>query len=97
MLKIISIARPKHQRALFPFTAFVSHEYYINRVYILVVLRTKKELPVLEYIDKVYRLNNCAVTPAICLSWYRTAIYHQTDSAATPTITILIANTPAIY
>ena len=89
--------RPKRQRVLFPFTAFASHEYYINRVYILVVLRTKKELPVLEYIDKVYRLNDCAVTPVIRLSWHRTAIYHQSDSAATPTIMILIANTPAIY
>jgi hypothetical protein len=95
--KITSTVRPKRQRAPFPPTAFASHEYYMNRVYILVVLRTKKELPVLEYIDRVYRLNDCAVTPAIRLSWHRTAIYHQTDSAATPAITILIANTPAIY
>ena len=28
--------------------------WYINKVYILVVLRTKKELPVLEYIDRGY-------------------------------------------
>ena len=89
--KITSIARPKRQRAPFPM-AFASHKYYVNRVYILVVLHTKKELPVLEYIDGVYRLNDCAVTPAIRLNWHRTAIYHrQTDSAATPAITILIA------
>ena len=68
-----------------------------SEVYILVVLRIKKELLVLEYIDRVYQLNNCAVTPIIRLSWHRTAIYHQTDSAAMPAITILIANTPAIY
>ena len=95
--KITSIARPKCQRAPSPPTAFASHEYYINRVYILVVLRTKKELPVLKYIDRVYRLNDCAITPTIRLSWHYTAIYHQTDSAATPTIIILIANTPTIY
>ena len=74
-LKITSIARPKRQRAPFPPTAFVSHEYYINRVYILVVLHIKKELPVLEYIDRVYQLNNCTVTPVVRLSWHRTAIY----------------------
>ena len=61
------------------------------------VLRTKKELPVLEYIDRgyvvtFYRPNDCAVTPAIHLRWHRTATYHrQTDSAAMPAITILIA------
>ncbi len=95
--KITSTARPKRQRAPPPPTAFASHEYYVNRVYILVVLRTKKELPALEYIDRVYRLNDCAVTPTIRLSWHRTAIYHQTNSAAMPAITILIANTPAAY
>jgi hypothetical protein len=85
--KITSTARPKRQRALFPPTAFASYKYYINRVYIWVVLRTKKELPVLEYIDRVYRLNDCAVTPAIRLSRHRTAIYHrQTDRTDTPAI-----------
>ena len=39
----------------------------------MAILRTKKELPVLEYIDRgymviFYRLNNCAVTPAIHLT-----------------------------
>ncbi len=95
--KITSTARPKRQRAPPPPTAFASHEYYVNRVYILVVLCTKKELPALEYIDRVYRLNDCAVTPTIRLSWHRTAIYHQTNSAAMPAITILIANTPTTY
>ena len=52
--KITLIARPKRQRAPPPPMAFASYEYYINRVYILVVLRTKKELLVLEYTDRVY-------------------------------------------
>ena len=90
--KITSIAHPKRQRAPPPPTAFVSYKYYINRVYIWVVLHTKKELLVLEYIDRVSRLNDCTVTPAIRLNWHCTAIYHrQTDSAAMPAITILIA------
>ena len=75
MLKITLIVHFKCQRAPPPPTAFVSYEYYINKVYILVVLRTKKELPVLEYIDRVSRLNNCTVTLIIRLSWHRTAIY----------------------
>ena len=58
-----------------PSAAFASHECYINRVYISVVLRIKKELLGLEYIDGVYRLNDCAAMPAIRLSWHRTAIY----------------------
>ena len=38
----------------------------------IAVISTKKELPVLEYIDRgyvviFYRLNDCAVTPAIYL------------------------------
>ena len=45
---------PKRQRVPSPSTAFASHDYYVNRVYKLVVLRTKKELPVLEYIDRGY-------------------------------------------
>ena len=39
----------------------------------MAILRIKKELPVLEYIDRgymvtFYRLNDCAVTPAIYLT-----------------------------
>src|ERR1700733_14354719 len=75
MLKIILIARPKRQHASPPPIAFISYKYYINRVYILVVLRIKKELLVLEYIDRVSRLNDYTVTPIIRLSWHHTAIY----------------------
>ena len=75
ILKITLIARPKRQRTPPPPMAFISYKYYINRVYILVVLRIKKELLVLEYIDRASRLNNWTVTPVIRLSWHRTAIY----------------------
>src|SRR6266700_1848493 len=71
-------------------------ENRVNRVYILVVLRTKKELPVLECIDK--DKNSCQYTyeydpvasiilpPERPYRWYRTTTYTDNNRADIHTI-----------
>ena len=44
--------------------------YVVNRVYILVVLRTKKELPVSEYKDRSYIVTRCRCVVVMSLISY---------------------------
>ena len=87
--KITSTVRLNASVPLPPPTAFVSHKYYINKVYKLVVLCTKKKLPVLEYIDRYYMVIFYRQNSVLTCLWNITpllALYCHPNSPITSTV-----------